>query len=169
MNEPLWMPIARGLIGQHEAAGAADSPTIVQMFADSGIAGPGFDQDETPWCSAFVGACLAKAGFTPTKNAMAKSWSRWVDGIGLGAPVLGAITVIERQPPVKSLGHVFFLVGRDASYVYGLGGNQSDQVSIARFSRARIHSMWWPKGYMIDPMWIAPGTPKGWSEGGKVA
>jgi hypothetical protein len=37
----------------------------------------------------------------------------------------------------------------DDKYVYGLGGNQNDQVSIERFPRSVIYSYTWPAGITI--------------------
>jgi hypothetical protein len=66
------------------------------------------------------------------------------EGVGqpLKGPALGAIATKVRDGG----GHVFFVVGWDATRVYGLGGNQSDQVSIAAFPRNVIHSYTWPPG-----------------------
>ena len=40
--------------------------------------------------------------------------------------------------------HVFFVVGWDDKHVYGLGGNQRDQVSITEFNRSDIVAYRWP-------------------------
>ena len=59
--------------------------------------------------------------------------------------MVGAIATKKRNGG----GHVFFVVSFDAKYVYGLGGNQNDQVSIARFPRSVINSYCWPAGVPI--------------------
>ena len=60
MNQPTWLTEAWRELGQRERAGAADNARIMRLYRDAGHAGVA--HDEVPWCAAFVGACLTRAG-----------------------------------------------------------------------------------------------------------
>ena len=64
MQQPPWMAVAWGELGQSERAGAATNPRIRDYFAEAGYA---ISDDETAWCAAFVGACLERGGFASTR------------------------------------------------------------------------------------------------------
>lgn len=61
-----WMDTAWTQQGVHETAGEGATPEIVAMFREVGATS--VTSDETPWCAAFVGACLERSGIrsTPT-------------------------------------------------------------------------------------------------------
>ena len=104
--------------------------------------------DETAWCAAFVGAMLFRDGVEGTRKPNAKSYATWGDewrGVGLGA-----VVVLHRKPPApKWQGHVAFLAGLAGEYVYCLGGNQGDSVSIAAFPRSRVMTIRQPAGVVL--------------------
>ena len=137
-----WMKIAANYIGLHEGTSLKANPKVVKFFAESQH--PDIKNDHTtPWCAAFVGAVLFEAGLPNTGSLLALSYAKY--GQKLDKPVVGAIATKKR----KGGGHVFFVVSFDDKYVYGLGGNQNDQVSIARFDRKIINSYTWPIGVKI--------------------
>lgn len=135
---PSWITVARSYIGTHEGVGARDNPIVVDMFRRSGH--PEIKHDSVAWCAAFVGACLVQAGQQGTGTLWALDYARW--GQSLLSPIVGAVATKKRTGG----GHVFFVVDFDATTIWGLGGNQSDQVSIVRFPRSAIHSYAWPRG-----------------------
>lgn len=135
---PKWIDIARSYIGTHEAPGPRDNPKITELYALAGH--PEVKHDAVPWCAAFVGACLRKAGLPSTGTLWALDYARY--GEKLKTPIVGAIATKKRDGG----GHVFFIVDFDATRVWGLGGNQSDAVSIAVYPRSAIHSYSWPRG-----------------------
>jgi uncharacterized protein (TIGR02594 family) len=138
-TDPPWLALARQQIGLAEIAGAKHESRIVRFFADIGSK---FRDDETPWCAAFVGAMLERAGVTSTRKEAARSYLNW--GAKLAFPVLGCVVVFERPPSTWS-GHVGFVVGVDAfDNLMTLGGNQGNVVSIAPFKRARVLGYRWP-------------------------
>ena len=140
-TEFAWLLEAKKLIGVHECPGPKDNPVVLQMFKDAGS--PDIIHDEVPWCAAFVGACLHRAGARPTGSLWALSYSTW--GKGLVYPRLGAIATKKRFKDGKLIGgHVFFIVGWRGDIVYGLGGNQKDSVSVATFNKKDIIAMRWP-------------------------
>jgi uncharacterized protein (TIGR02594 family) len=138
MTEPRWMDIARGELGVKEAPGAADNPRVVEYHAATSLHSA---DDETPWCSAFANWCMAQAGLEGTNSAAARSWLKWGEAC---EPKLGAVTVLWRGKPTAATGHVGFFVKADASFVWLLGGNQGDAVSIQPFPRHRVLAYRWP-------------------------
>lgn len=152
MNEPKWLSLARSEIGVVEAPGSADNQKIVGYAKDAGI-GSVVNHDSVPWCAAFVGAILTRAGIIPSGKANARSYDEW--GKKLLGPVLGCVVVLTR-PPNPWQGHVAFCVGSSDSLVQLLGGNQGDKVSLASFPRNRVSSYRWPIDQLIQPEWVNP-------------
>jgi uncharacterized protein (TIGR02594 family) len=142
MNKPQWLVEAYKMIGLHEAPGAADNPAVVQLFKEAGH--PEVVHDATAWCAAFVGAMLHRAGVKGTGSLWALDYSKW--GHALDGPALGAVATKKRFDEKGRLvgGHVFFVAGWEGDIVYGLGGNQSDQVSINKYPRKVVSAFRWP-------------------------
>lgn len=138
-QEPAWLTLARGELGTHEGVGKANNPKVVAYFKDAGFGG--VKDDATAWCAAFVGAQLERSGHKPSGSLAARSYETW--GVGVKEPVLGAVCT-KRRGNSAWQGHVFFIVGADKTHVYGLGGNQSDAVTIASFKRSEVTSFRWP-------------------------
>lgn len=131
MTEPKWLEEARRYIGEREIKGPQHNPLIVQMWAD--IYRRGINNDETPWCAAFVGEMLEHVGIKPTRFESAKSYLVW--GAQLLQPAVGCVAVFTREGG----GHVGFVVGQnEVGALLVLGGNQSDAVNIRVFSRSRV-------------------------------
>ena len=152
MSEPKWLTLARAEIGTLEKPGEGDNPKILQYAKDAGIASI-INHDSVPWCAAFVGAILTRAGIIPSGKANARSYDEW--GKNLRAPVKGCVVVLTR-PPVQWQGHVAFLVGCSDMHIQLLGGNQGDKVSLASFPRNRVSSFRWPNDQVIYPEWVNP-------------
>jgi uncharacterized protein (TIGR02594 family) len=143
MPEPKWIALGRSLIGLHEIPGVEHSPEIVSMWKD--IKRSGIKNDETPWCAAFVGAMLERAGIQSSRFESAASYLNW--GNSMASPVYGCVAVFSRQGG----GHVGFVVGRDAdSNLLVLGGNQGDAVNIKAFSPLRVTGYRWPDGIPLS-------------------
>jgi len=140
MDQPRWLACAWGELGQHEVRGAADNSHIRAFYRDAGHSES--LHDEVPWCAAFVGACLERAGLAGTGSLMARSYLRW------GAPVdegrFGAVAVLSRGSDPNA-GHVGFLLGETEAHIILLGGNQGDAVTVAGFPKARVLGYRWPQ------------------------
>ncbi|MBD3762575.1 TIGR02594 family protein [Rhizorhabdus sp.] len=131
-----WMAIARSLLGVREVPGPGNSTVIAGWL--SGLKA-WWAEDATPWCGVFVAHVMHEAGQPIAKQwYRAKSWLKW--GVGC-PPAYGAVCVLGRQGG----GHVFFVTKVSKSFVWGIGGNQGDAVSEARFARARVLGFRWPK------------------------
>ena len=141
--DPQWLAIARPLVGLHEVKGAKHSPEILGMWR--AIKRSGIQSDEVPWCAAFVGACLERAGIRSSRFESAKSYLTW--GVRLDGPAHGCIVVFSREGG----GHVGFVVGQDAAgRLLVLGGNQGDQVSVKAFPTDRVTGYRWPVDVPIN-------------------
>lgn len=96
----------------------------------------------TPWCAYWVGAKLEDAGIPCSKSGMARSYLKWgtkVDHKSSKDWRVGDIIVTWRGKHNDGItGHIFFLLSWDSEFVYGVGGNQGDQVSIQAFRRSKI-------------------------------
>ena len=142
-TDPQWLAIARPLIGLHEIKGAKHSPEILDMWR--AIKRSGIQSDEVPWCAAFVGACLERAGIKSSRFESAASYLTW--GVRLDVPAHGCIVVFSRDGG----GHVGFVVGLDPTgKLLVLGGNQGDQVCIKAFAQDRVTGYRWPVDVPIN-------------------
>lgn len=130
-----WMDVAKKYLGVKEIAGKKHNPVIVEFFAAAGH--PGIKDDETAWCSAFLNAVMFEAGYTGTRNLMARSWLTWAHGDKVSVPTYGDVAIFKRgSSPIY--GHVAFFERWDNQWVYVLGGNQSDAVTRTKISRDQL-------------------------------
>jgi uncharacterized protein (TIGR02594 family) len=120
-----WFDLALADRGVIEFPGKADNPAIRAYYRDAGF--PEVIHDAVPWCAAFVGAMLKRAGVKPSGSLLARSYLTW--GRKITKPVQGCIVVFQRGNSTW-LGHVAFYVRPG----YRLGGNQSDMVSIQSYN-----------------------------------
>jgi uncharacterized protein (TIGR02594 family) len=145
-NEPAWLTAARAKLGTREAAGSANSPTIMGWAKRLGskVLGIAYNADSVPWCGLFAATCMREAGIeTPPIAVRAKAWATW--GVNLNAGSPGAVLVFEREGG----GHVGFYVGEDTTHFHVLGGNQGDAVTIVRIARNRCIARRWPRGVPV--------------------
>lgn len=136
---PKWLQLAYKELGVKEGVGKANNPTVVQYFAEAQH--PEIKADEVPWCAAFVGAMLKRAGIKSSESLAARSYEKW--GQPLNKPILGCIAV-KKRPGSSWSGHVGFVVGLTKDSVILLGGNQGDKVSVASFKRKEFTAYRWP-------------------------
>jgi uncharacterized protein (TIGR02594 family) len=141
---PKWMVSAHELLGVSERTSRGGSnPVISAMFEHTQLVGK-VDARKVPWCAAFCNAMLERNGYPGTKSAMARSFLKW--GVPLDKPRPGCIVVIWRgEYDNGENGHVFFYTREDALYVYGIGGNQGDAISEARFHKSKLLGYRWPR------------------------
>ena len=148
-----WMLIANFLKGVTEATGAVADPKIQEMFR---IAGFGeVHDDETPWCAAFVGACLKLSGFESSNKLNARSYFGF--GERLQTPRPGCIVVFWRESKNSAKGHVAFFDHEDSTQIFTLGGNQGDAVTVRGYDKKRLLGYFWPT--RTGPMASSPLIP----------
>lgn len=135
-DDPPWLALARKELGTKEGLGPVNNATVLGYYADAKH--PEIKQDSVPWCAAFVGAMLSRAGVKPSGDLMARSYLHW--GQALEKPRLGCIVVFKRGAPPS--GHVAFYIGPGITV---LGGNQGDAVTIGTFRPASVLGYRWPE------------------------
>lgn len=138
MTGPEWLRLARKELGTKEFPGPSNNQTVTQYYADS--IGRHM-ADSVPWCAAFVGAMLARAGRKPSGSLMARSYLDW--GAKLDEPIPGAIVVFARGRPPS--GHVAIVESVTNETLTVIGGNQSDAVTRANYPRSKALGYRWPK------------------------
>lgn len=134
---PDWLRLARLELGTKETPGPKNNPDVVDYFLVSvGKKHP----DAVPWCAAFVGAMLVRAGQTPSYSLLARSYLKW--GEKLQAPKPGCIVVFSRGKPPS--GHVAFVETVQPDTLLVIGGNQSDAVTRQLYPRTKVLGYRWP-------------------------
>ncbi|AJQ56067.1 TPA: TIGR02594 family protein [Aeromonas hydrophila] len=147
-----WIEEARTFLGLKEIKGPKHAQAILDMW--KAIKRGGIKDDETPWCAAFVGACLERVGIKSTRFESAKSYLEW--GEKLDRPVPGCVVVFTRDGG----GHVGFVVGKSPSgNLLVLGGNQGDEVNIREFPLTRVTGYRWPLHEPMPAGELPIGTP----------
>lgn len=139
MSQTPWMELAWAELGQSEIKGPLANPRIRAMFADAGH--PNTTSDEVPWCAAFTGAMLKRAGFAPTGSLMARSYLAWGDA--LDEPREGAIAIFKRTSN-PALGHVGFLLSATEDRITIISGNDGNRVQVGDYPRADLIGLRWP-------------------------
>ena len=128
---PLHLQIALNELGIQEVKGAAYNPRIGEYLASVKLE----KNDEIPWCAAFVNWCLITAKIKGTGIGLARSYELW--GRALNKPELGCIAVYRRGQ-MQWQGHVNFFLDMHDDYIYGIGGNQSNKVSITTIHTSKL-------------------------------
>lgn len=141
---PAWYTAAEKDLGLREIVGSRHEPRVVEFFAEAGH--PYVKDDETAWCAAFANAKLKEGGVLGTQMLNARSFLNW--GQPLAKPAIGAILVFKRGSSSWQ-GHVAFYAGETASSYVCLGGNQSNAVSKANYSKASLLGIRWPAGFAL--------------------
>lgn len=161
----VWFHEARRLIGTREDPSTGNNPKILDWATNAGIT---YGSDDIPWCGLFVAHCISSTldrEPTPASALSARAWGRF--GIPT-EPTPGAVMVFWRKSVQSKLGHVGFYAGEDATAYRILGGNQSDQVSLAWVAKSRFLAARWPS--TVPPVTPTPVKVKrtdslSWNEG----
>ncbi len=150
-SELPWIAWARRLIGLHEIY---DNAAVKAALKEDGHALG--DPAKFPWCGDLVETPIrVTLPNEPFTGALGKNpyWALNWRGFGIETePTYGCVCSISRDGG----GHVFFIVGEDATRFYGLGGNQSNRVSIAPIAKNRVPegACRWPKTFPERPIWL---------------
>ena len=128
------LELAFEFIGLTERRGLDHNPEILSFF--HAIGHTWVLDDETPWCAAFVGAVLKKAGYEHTGKLNARSYL--TIGEPIIVPELGVIAVFYRGNKDGASGHVGFYLGESENDIYVLGGNQSDKVNVSSYQKSKL-------------------------------
>lgn len=145
ISRPIWFEAGLQLIGTKETQGAGDSRSIIQWAKDEGgDVAKVYTHDSIPWCALFANHCLTKAGLKGTETLWALDFAGKWPSVRLPGVAVGAFAPMLRSGG----GHIIQIAGKDQhGNIMGLGGNQSDQVSIVPFAISRLNKgFWWPEG-----------------------
>ena len=118
-----------------EIKGQEDNKEVVKYFKDIGF---DINNDETPWCSAFMNWCAKQAGLEQTYKLNARSW------LNVGTPInedelqMGDVVVLWRESRNSWKGHVGLLMRKTDKHLYLLGGNQNNRVKISKYGKYRV-------------------------------
>lgn len=128
----------------HEVAGAGADPFIVWCHASTTLKAT---SDEISWCSSALNRFAWMLRLPRSKSAAARSW------LSVGVPVpfaqaqLGDVVILKRGPApqpgpdvLNAPGHVTLYAGptEATTHFNGLGCNQSDGITVARFAIADV-------------------------------
>lgn len=135
--------IAQVFTGEKEMGGGLDNPLILAMLKTDN---DWPQDDEVPWCSAFVNFVAKLLRLPRSKSLRARSWLEIGKGIPLNEAKVGFDVVIlkrgkgEQPGPevIEAPGHVGFYAGQFGDFIEVLGGNQSDTVKVSRYPADRL-------------------------------
>jgi uncharacterized protein (TIGR02594 family) len=136
-------------LGLVEWPGAKHNPAVLQMFDDVGHSW--VNDDETPWCAAFVGSVLASLGLPHTGKLNAKSYLEYGTDVDLSQAVPGDIVVLWRGSRAAATGHVAFFVGIDGNKIILRGGNQDNRVTDDPYDLDRVLEVRRADGRAAEP------------------
>lgn len=98
----------------------------------------GVNPRRTPWCGAFVGTVVKRAGKSvPNGYMKAASWKRVGKAVSLKKAKRGDIVVVR----TKYGNHVGFYASQKNGKVQLLGGNQSNRVQVSNYRIASIQAI----------------------------
>ncbi len=133
MND--MISIALSQFGVKQERNCKHHPQIVNYFTSLGFHSSKM-LDDTAWCSAFTNWVAKKAGYEYSKKLNARSWL--TVGESTNVPKQGDIVVLWRESKESGKGHVGFFIKDSLRYVYLLGGNQGNCVSIKAYPKSRV-------------------------------
>lgn len=126
--------IALSEYGTSEIVGEKHNSRIVQYFREVGF--PDIQNDDVGWGVAFVNWVLSKAGQKYPTSLSPRSLLKI--GETVTEPQLGDIVVLWRKSSQGRSGLVGFFINEDESFVYILGGNQSNKVKISKYNKKKL-------------------------------
>lgn len=146
--------LASRYIGIKEVPGVASHPLIIFAHSLTTLAAT---SDDVPWCSSFANLVAWTLNLPRSKSAAARSWLEVGTVIPFKEAMPGydvailASTPFRREadgkphpdnPPDATVldapGHVGFFSAVEGPKIWIVGGNQSNQVSLAPFDQARL-------------------------------
>lgn len=137
-DDPPWLKLAIENLGVAETPDPkTNNETIMSFYAMCGH--PDVKSESLPWCAAFAGSMIKSSGYPipPSNiNLAAGSYERY--GVKT-EPKRGAVGVLYRSGKASWERHVFFYL-RDLGngLVEGIGGNQSNKVSVGKFNKSLL-------------------------------
>jgi uncharacterized protein (TIGR02594 family) len=142
MNITLY-DIAMRFVGLREVPGVGSNPAVLAMLK---LDGEWPQDDDVPWCSAFVNYCAWLLKLPRSKSLRARSWLETGRPIALyDAESAFDVVIFSRgggdQPGpevIKAPGHVGLFAGVENGNILVLGGNQGNAVNVSPYPASRL-------------------------------
>ena len=120
--------------GLSEIEGKKHNDQIISFFHELGY--NYIDDDETPWCAAFINYCAKKIGAQYATGLRARNWMKC--GKSSSKPSIGDIVVFGYGGKNSKAGHVAIYISEDFDSIYCLGGNQTNMVTISSYCKSDL-------------------------------
>lgn len=120
--------------GNEAWPGNATNPQVEKYFDEIGFAF--VNDDETPWCAAFMNWVLKKCKKPMTGSLLARSFLKI--GTPIFDPQLGDLVIFWRVSFDGIFGHVGLYIRETTQMTYVLGGNQDSAVKIKPFPKSQV-------------------------------
>jgi uncharacterized protein (TIGR02594 family) len=135
--------LAQRFIGVKSVNGAASNAQVLAMLQ---LVTPTVNDDDVPWCSAFMNYIAWLLRLPRSKNLLARSWLSVGVTVGMDSAEVGFdVVILKRKGPdepgpenLTAFGHVGLYAGREGDLLWVLGGNQNETVSITTFPVSRL-------------------------------
>jgi uncharacterized protein (TIGR02594 family) len=130
--------LAQRFVGISGISGPISNPHVLAMLR---LDEEEPEDDDVPWCSAFVNYIAWLLRLPRSKSLGARSWLQVGASVELDEAKVGFdVVVLKRgtgkQPGpdvIKAKGHVGFFAGREETHILVLGGNQANSVKVSRY------------------------------------
>ena len=120
--------------GLSEIEGKKHNNQIISFFHELGY--NYINDDETPWCAAFINYCAKKIGAQYATGLRARNWMKC--GKSSNKPSIGDVVVFGYGGKNSKSGHVAMYISEDFDSIYCLGGNQSNMVTISSYCKSDL-------------------------------
>ena len=130
-------------LGRNAWQETGKNPNIKALWDEIGYDGNRF-ADQTAWCAVFVSAVLKRSGNKYIKTASSQAYANYgVEVKDIRDAKVGDIVVFYRKGKNSGFGHVGLFCGvYNDNRATVLGGNQSDNLTIASFKRLDESKGW---------------------------
>ena len=138
MNSKIIYDAAAKYLGTREIPGPGTN-SIIKGWIRAAAKWLDYDDSSTPWCGCFRGAIgMETSTGVPAEHYRAKNWLKWGSGVHTIREAIKGDTVILVR---KGGFHVALFDRLAGDYVYLLGGNQGNAVSVAKFPINQIEGL----------------------------
>ena len=110
---------------------------IEEYHAYASVDNDEYMRQEIPWCASFTAFIKETVGIGSTNSRLAKSYLKW--GVSTKKNPLPGDTVIFNRGGWK--GHVAQFLMQSSGYIWVIGGNQNNAVTVARYSKSRLEDI----------------------------
>jgi uncharacterized protein (TIGR02594 family) len=130
-------------LGRNAWQETGKNPNIKALWDEIGYDGNRF-ADQTAWCAVFVSAVLKRSGNKYIKTASSQAYANYgIEVKDIRDAKVGDIVVFYRKGKNSNFGHVGFYCNKyNDTRITVLGGNQSDNLTIASFKRLDESKGW---------------------------